>query len=294
VIVLVILVNSQTKVVVQGITGKEGSFHTKQMLEYGTNVVAGVTPGKGGTKFLDSIPVYDTVKQAVSEKDANTSIIFVPAPFAKDAMLESINAGLKLVITITEHIPPLDTWKAVSHAKRKGVTLIGPNCPGVISPGLAKVGIMPARVFIKGNVGVVSRSGTLTYEVAYRLTQSGIGQSTVVGIGGDPIVGTTFTQILELFERDQDTKAVVMIGEIGGDAEERAAEYIGANMSKPVVAYIAGVTAPQGKRMGHAGAIISGTEGTAQAKIDALKSVGVKVASVPNEIPKLVKEALSR
>jgi len=290
----VILVNSQTKVVVQGITGKEGSFHTKQMLEYGTNVVAGVTPGKGGTKFLDSIPVYDTVKQAVSEKDANTSIIFVPAPFAKDAMLESINAGLKLVITITEHIPPLDTWKAVSHAKRKGVTLIGPNCPGVISPGLAKVGIMPARVFIKGNVGVVSRSGTLTYEVAYRLTQSGIGQSTVVGIGGDPIVGTTFTQILELFERDQDTKAVVMIGEIGGDAEERAAEYIGANMSKPVVAYIAGVTAPQGKRMGHAGAIISGTEGTAQAKIDALKSVGVKVASVPNEIPKLVKEALSR
>ncbi len=293
-IVLVILVNSQTKVVVQGITGKEGSFHTKQMLEYGTNVVAGVTPGKGGTKFLDSIPVYDTVKQAVSEKDANTSIIFVPAPFAKDAMLESINAGLKLVITITEHIPPLDTWKAVSHAKRKGVTLIGPNCPGVISPGLAKVGIMPARVFIKGNVGVVSRSGTLTYEVAYRLTQSGIGQSTVVGIGGDPIVGTTFTQILELFERDQDTKAVVMIGEIGGDAEERAAEYIGANMSKPVVAYIAGVTAPQGKRMGHAGAIISGTEGTAQAKIDALKSVGVKVASVPNEIPKLVKEALSR
>jgi succinyl-CoA synthetase, alpha subunit len=281
-------------VVVQGITGKEGSFHTKQMLEYGTNVVAGVTPGKGGTKFLDSIPVYDTVKQAVSEKDANTSIIFVPAPFAKDAMLESINAGLKLVITITEHIPPLDTWKAVSHAKRKGVTLIGPNCPGVISPGLAKVGIMPARVFIKGNVGVVSRSGTLTYEVAYRLTQSGIGQSTVVGIGGDPIVGTTFTQILELFERDQDTKAVVMIGEIGGDAEERAAEYIGANMSKPVVAYIAGVTAPQGKRMGHAGAIISGTEGTAQAKIDALKSVGVKVASVPNEIPKLVKEALSR
>lgn len=289
-----ILVNSQTKVVVQGITGKEGSFHTKQMLEYGTNVVAGVTPGKGGTKFLDSIPVYDTVKQAVSEKDANTSIIFVPAPFAKDAMLESINAGLKLVITITEHIPPLDTWKAVSHAKRKGVTLIGPNCPGVISPGLAKVGIMPARVFIKGNVGVVSRSGTLTYEVAYRLTQSGIGQSTVVGIGGDPIVGTTFTQILELFERDQDTKAVVMIGEIGGDAEERAAEYIGANMSKPVVAYIAGVTAPQGKRMGHAGAIISGTEGTAQAKIDALKSVGVKVASVPNEIPKLVKEALSR
>ncbi|PSN84639.1 succinate--CoA ligase subunit alpha [Candidatus Marsarchaeota G2 archaeon ECH_B_SAG-F08] len=291
---MVILVNSQTKVVVQGITGKEGSFHTKQMLEYGTNVVAGVTPGKGGTKFLDSIPVYDTVKQAVSEKDANTSIIFVPAPFAKDAMLESINAGLKLVITITEHIPPLDTWKAVSHAKRKGVTLIGPNCPGVISPGLAKVGIMPARVFIKGNVGVVSRSGTLTYEVAYRLTQSGIGQSTVVGIGGDPIVGTTFTQILELFERDQDTKAVVMIGEIGGDAEERAAEYIGANMSKPVVAYIAGVTAPQGKRMGHAGAIISGTEGTAQAKIDALKSVGVKVASVPNEIPKLVKEALSR
>lgn len=291
---MAILVNEETRVLVQGITGREGSFHAKQMMDYGTKVVAGVTPGRGGTRVLDSVPVFDTVSEAIEQTGANTSIIFVPAPFARDAMLESITSSLKLVVTITEHIPPRDVWKAVELASKKGVRVIGPNCPGVISPAKAKVGIMPARVFSKGKIGVVSRSGTLTYEIAYRLTTAGFGQSTVIGIGGDPIIGTGFIDVLEMFEKDVETDAVVLIGEIGGDAEERAASYIKTSMTKPVVAYVAGRTAPPGKRMGHAGAIVSGTEGTADAKIRAFDDAGILVASTPREIPALLRSALQR
>lgn len=291
---MTILVDKESRVLVQGITGKEGSFHARQMMDYGTRVVAGVTPGRGGTKFLNSVPVFDTVSEAVEQTAANASIIFVPASFAKDAILESIASGLKLIVTITEHIPPRDVWRAVEFASRRGVRMIGPNCPGVISPSKAKVGIMPARVFSQGRIGVVSRSGTLTYEVAYRLTSAGLGQSTVVGIGGDPIIGTSFIDVLEMFERDQETDAIVLIGEIGGDAEERAASFIKRSMTKPVVAYIAGRTAPPGKRMGHAGAIVSGTEGTADSKIRAFGEAGIPVASTPREIPEILNGALQK
>jgi succinyl-CoA synthetase alpha subunit len=288
---MAILIGKESKVVVQNITGREGSFHAKQMLDYGTRIVAGVTPGKGGVKFLDKIPVYDTVQEAIRETGANTSIGFVPAAFAKDAALEAVESGVAITVLITEHIPPFDTWKVVNYATRKGVRIIGPNCPGLISPGKAKVGIMPSSVFSAGKVGVVSRSGTLTYEVAFQLTKAGLGESTVVGIGGDPIVGTGFTDILELFEKDRETEAIVLIGEIGGDAEEKAAQYIQKNISKPVVAYIAGRTAPPGKRMGHAGAIVSGSEGTAVAKTSSLESAGVRVALTPDQIPRMIEES---
>lgn len=291
---MAILIDENTRVVVQGITGREGSFHAVQMKQYGTRVVAGVSPGKGGTTVLDSIPVYDTVEQAVKQAGADTSIIFVPAPNALDAALEAVDAGLKLTVIITEHIPPADTWRIVNHAERRGTVIIGPNCPGVISPGKSKVGIMPAAVFKPGPVGVVSRSGTLTYEVSLKLTRAGLGQSTVVGIGGDPIVGTGFREVLEMFEKDDQTEAVVLIGEIGGDAEEKAAAYIKQHVSKPVVAYMAGRTAPPGKRMGHAGAIVSGTEGTIEAKTKAFNEAGVPVAKTPSEIPSLVAAALHR
>ncbi|MEM3670975.1 MAG: succinate--CoA ligase subunit alpha [Thermoprotei archaeon] len=289
---MAVLVNERTKVVVQGITGKQGSFHAEQMVRFGTKVVAGVTPGKGGSTVFGSIPVFDLVEEAVKERGANTSVIFVPPAFAMDAVKESAEAGVELIVVITEHIPPLDTWKAISYASKRGSRVIGPNCPGVASPGSSKVGIMPNTIFKPGKVGVVSRSGTLTYEVALQLSAAGLGQSSVVGIGGDPVVGTGFTEVLAMFEEDADTQAVVLIGEIGGDSEEKAAEYISRELSKPVVAYVAGRTAPPGKRMGHAGAIVSGTEGTAQTKIAAFESAGVKVASKPSEIPGLVLKAL--
>lgn len=290
---MAILVDENTRVIVQGITGREGSFHTKLMLEYGTKIVAGVTPGKGGME-VHGVPVYDTVEEALREHpEANTSIVFVPARFAPDAVYEAIDAGLRLVVVITEHIPVHETMRFVNYAKQKGTVIIGPNCPGVISPGKAKVGIMPGRVFTPGPVGIVSRSGTLTYEIAYMLTRSGIGQSTVVGIGGDPIVGMTFTEVMELFERDPQTKALVLIGEIGGDMEERAAKMIEeGRFTKPVVAFIAGRTAPPGKRMGHAGAIIMMGTGRYEDKVRALEKAGARVARSLSEIPKLVKEAL--
>jgi len=291
---LAILVDEKTRVIVQGITGREGSFHAEQMRKYGTKIVAGVSPGKGGSTVLGDIPVFDTVKQAVDSTDANTSIIFVPAPNALDAALEAVDAGLELIVIITEHIPPADTWRAVSYAARRGSRIIGPNCPGATSPGKAKVGIMPATVFRAGAVGVVSRSGTLTYEVSLQLTKSGLGQSTVVGIGGDPIIGSDFEDVLEMFEKDQQTEGVVLIGEIGGDAEEKAAAYIRRHMSKPVVSYMAGRTAPPGKRMGHAGAIVSGTEGTIEAKTKAFEEAGVRVAKTPSEIPSLILAAMHR
>jgi succinyl-CoA synthetase alpha subunit len=290
---MAILVDENTRVIVQGITGREGSFHTKLMLEYGTKIVAGVTPGKGGME-VHGVPVYDTVEEAVREHpEANTSIVFVPARFAPDAVYEAIDAGLKLVVVITEHIPVHETMRFVNYAKSKGTIIIGPNCPGVITPGKAKVGIMPGRVFMPGPVGIVSRSGTLTYEIAYALTRNGIGQSTVVGIGGDPVVGMTFTEIMELFEKDPQTKALVLIGEIGGDMEERAARMIEeGRFTKPVVAFIAGRTAPPGKRMGHAGAIIMMGTGRYEDKVRALEKAGAKVARSLSEIPRLVREAL--
>ena len=289
---MAILVNNKTKAIVQGITGTQGSFHTKLMLEYGTKIVAGVTPGKGGQE-VHGVPVYDTVKEALSEHDANASIIFVPAPFAKDAVLEGINAGLELIVVITEHIPIKDTIQMVEVAKRNNVNIVGPNTPGVITPGECKLGIMPGHIFKRGPIGIISRSGTLTYEIASNLTKAGLGQSTCLGIGGDPIIGINFVEALEMFANDHETKAVVLIGEIGGDAEERAAEYIRKEFNKPVAAFIAGKTAPPGKRMGHAGAIISGRTGTAQSKIKALKDVGVHVVDRPREISEKLKEILS-
>jgi len=282
-----ILVNSNTKLLVQGITGREGRFHTKQMIEYGTNVVGGVTPGKGG-QWAEGVPVFDTVKEAVQATGANTSIIYVPARFAADAILEAAEAGLDLVVCITEGIPVLDMINVRYYLDHSSTRLIGPNCPGLITPGEAKVGIMPGHIHIPGHVGVVSRSGTLTYEVVYALTNKGIGQSTAVGIGGDPIIGTKFLDILEMFEADPQTEQVVMIGEIGGNDEEIAAEYIAEHMSKPVTSFIAGQTAPPGKRMGHAGAIISGGHGTAAEKIAALRAAGVEVARHPEEIAEIV------
>jgi len=272
-----IFVNKNTKVVVQGITGKEGSFHARQCISYGTKVVAGVTPGKGGMK-MDDVPVFNTVVEAKEKTGANCSLIFVPPAFAADAILEAIDAGMEVIVAITEGIPALDMLRVKNYLRGKNCRLIGPNCPGIITPGECKIGIMPGHIHKPGGpIGVVSRSGTLTYEVVYQLTQMGIGQTTCLGIGGDPIIGTNFIDALAAFEQDEDTKGVVMVGEIGGDAEERAAEFIKNNMTKPVVGFIAGLTAPPGRRMGHAGAIISGKKGTASAKIAALKEAGIAV-----------------
>lgn len=278
-----ILVNSETRVIVQGITGTHGAFHAKQMVEYGTKVVGGVTPGKGGQK-VDEIPVFNSVKDAVQATKADASVIYVPAKFAKDAILEAADGGIRLVVCITEGIPTLDMIEVKKKLADKPVRLIGPNCPGVITPGACKIGIMPGYIHKAGNVGVVSRSGTLTYEAVWQLTNLGIGQSTCIGIGGDPVLGTHFIDCLELFEKDPGTQAVLMIGEIGGEAEEKAAEFISKKMKKPVVAFIAGQTAPPGKRMGHAGAIISGGSGTAADKIKTLRGLGIPVADSPAEI----------
>ncbi|MFN2389914.1 MAG: succinate--CoA ligase subunit alpha [Actinomycetota bacterium] len=287
---MAILIGDQTRLVVQGLTGREGSFHAGRNKEYGTDLVAGVTPGKGGTD-VDRVPVFDTVAEAVRATGANTSMVFVPARFAADAVLESYDAGIEVIVAITENIPAMDMARTVGYLRRGGgSTLVGPNCPGLISPGKANVGIIPGEICSTGPVGLVSRSGTLTYQIIHELTQRGIGQSTCVGIGGDPIPGSDFIDILELFNADDETELVVFVGEIGGDAEERAATWVEANMSKPVVAYIAGLTAPPGKRMGHAGAIVSGSAGTAQAKIDALEAVGIKVGKNPTEVAELVAE----
>lgn len=283
-----ILVDKDTRLVVQGITGREGAFHTEQMIAYGTNVVAGVTPGKGGGWAVGNVPVFDTVREAVEATGANVSIIYVPARGAPDAILEATDAGIGLVVCITEGIPALDMLKVKAYLDRTNSRLIGPNCPGLITPGEAKVGIMPGHIHTRGSVGVVSRSGTLTYEVVYALTLRGIGQSTAVGIGGDPINGTSFVDVMQLFENDPETRQVVMIGEIGGTDEERAADFIASRMTKPVTAFIAGQTAPPGKRMGHAGAIISGGRGTAADKIAALTAAGVRVARHPAEIAEMV------
>jgi succinyl-CoA synthetase alpha subunit len=288
-----ILVNNQTRLLVQGITGREGSFHTGQMVEYGTNVVAGVTPGGLG-KEVHGVPVFNTVSDAVAKTDANTSIIYVPAPFAADAIYEATDAGIELIICITEGVPTLDMVGVYHYVKQAGARLIGPNCPGLITPDEAKVGIMPGYIHERGPVGLVSRSGTLTYEVVNALTQAGLGQSSAVGIGGDPIIGTNFIDVLELFQNDPETEAIVMIGEIGGSDEEQAAEFIKKNVTKPMVGFIAGQTAPPGKRMGHAGAIISGGEGTAAAKIKALEAAGVKVADTAAGVADIMAEQMKK
>jgi succinyl-CoA synthetase alpha subunit len=284
---LSVLVGTDTRLLVQGITGREGEFHTRAMLQYGTNVVAGVTPGRGGQE-LAGVPVFNTVAEAVDSTGANASIIFVPAPFAADAMREAAAANIPLIVTITEGVPVLDMVPLYHYMRDRGIRLIGPNCPGLISPGKAKVGIMPAQIHQPGSVAVVSRSGTLTYEIVEALTRHGYGQSTGVGIGGDPIVGTSFVDVLEQFAADPQTKAIVLIGEIGGSEEERAAEYIRDHVRKPVVAFIAGRTAPPGRRMGHAGAIISGTSGTAAEKIASLERAGVRVAASPAQSAALI------
>ena len=286
-----VLVDKNTRLIVQGLTGKEGTFHALQMRDYGTNIVGGVTPGKGGTTH-EGFPVFNTVAEAVKEAGANVSVIYVPPPFAADAIMEAADAGVALVVCITEGIPTLDMVNAYQYVKARGVRLIGPNCPGVISPGKCKVGIMPARIHLEGNIGVVSRSGTLTYEAVGQLTALGLGQSTCIGIGGDPIIGTSQRDALELFNNDPDTHAVVMIGEIGGSAEEEAAEYVKANMTKPVVGFIAGQTAPPGRRMGHAGAIIAGGKGTAAEKFAAMEAAGIHIVKSPADIGAKVKEVL--
>src|SRR5271169_3452460 len=286
-----VLVDKDTRLIVQGITGREGSFHAQQMLDYGTKVVAGVTPGKGGTEHL-KVPVFNTVAEAVKATRANVSVIFVPPPFAADAILEAMDADLPLVICITEGVPTLDMVRVAAALKNSSTRLIGPNCPGIISPGKCKIGIMPGSIHKQGNVGVVSRSGTLTYEAVGQLTHLGIGQSTCIGIGGDPIIGTSFLDSIQLFNADPDTHAIVMIGEIGGNAEETAAEYIQANVKKPVVGFIAGQTAPPGRRMGHAGAIISGGAGKAEDKMKAMKAAGITVCASPAEIGEKVKSRL--
>lgn len=283
-----ILIDNQTKVIVQGITGRDGSFHTQMMLDYGTKVVAGVTPGKEGQRVAD-VPVYGTVARAVQATGATASVIFVPAKFAADAIREAADNGISLVICITEGVPVLEMVSLYHELRQKNVRLIGPNCPGVISPGECKIGIMPAQIHKPGSVGVISRSGTLTYEIVYNLTQSGLGQSTCLGIGGDPIVGTGFIELLEMFEADPDTDAVVIIGEIGGQEEEKAAAYIQSSMHKKVAAFISGRTAPPGKRMGHAGAIIAGGKGGAEAKVAALRRAGVTVVDRPDQIPDAIK-----
>ena len=287
-----ILVDKNTRLIVQGITGREGEFHARQMLEYGTKVVGGVRPGRGGEWAVDGqVPVFDTVKEAVETTGANAWISYVPARSAPDAILEAADAGVPFLVCITEGIPVLDMIRVRAYLDQKGTRLLGPNCPGIITPGQCKVGIIPGHITMPGNIGIVSRSGTLTYEVVYALSMRGMGQSTCVGIGGDPINGTSFIDVLEMFEEDPLTDQVVMIGEIGGNDEEKAAEFISTQMSKPVVSFIAGRTAPPGKRMGHAGAIIEGGAGTAEGKIAALEAVGVRVASHPEEIPRLVAEA---
>ncbi len=288
---MAILVDDGTRLLVQGITGREGAFHTGRMLESGTNVVAGVTPGKGGQDH-DGVPVFNTVREAAEETGANASVIFVPPPFAADAVFESLDSGMKTICCITEGIPVHDMMRVADFMANKDATLIGPNCPGVLSPGKANVSIMPRDIFAPGRVGVVSRSGTLTYQIVNELTQRGIGQSTAVGIGGDPIIGTNFIEILGKFEEDPETDCVVMIGEIGGNAEQLAAEYVQSEMRTPVVAYIAGFTAPEGKTMGHAGAIVSGGESTAEAKSEALRGAGIRAATNPSEVAELVAEAL--
>jgi succinyl-CoA synthetase alpha subunit len=286
---MAIILDNDTRLVVAGLTGSEGRFHGLRNRAYGTNLVAGVTPGKGG-QDVDGVPVFDTVAEAVDEAGANTSLVFVPARFAVDAIYEAVDAGIGTVICITEHVPAHDMLRAYTYFRGKGTTMIGPNCPGVLSPGKANAGIIPAEIFSEGSVGLVSRSGTLTYQIGHELTQLGLGNSTIVGIGGDPIVGLGFIDVLERFEADPETDLVVMVGEIGGDEEEKAAAYIGAHMSTPVVAYIAGFQAPPGKTMGHAGAIISGSSGTAQAKKEALEGHGVRVGRSPTEVAQMVAE----
>jgi succinyl-CoA synthetase alpha subunit len=289
---LSVLVDKSTRLVVQGITGKEGTFHTKQMVEYGTNVVAGVTPGKGGTKH-EGIPVFNTVADAVKEANANASVIYVPPPFAADAIMEAADAGIPLVVCITEGIPALDMVKVKEYLADKQTRLIGPNCPGVISPGKCKIGIMPGHIHREGRIGVVSRSGTLTYEAVGQLTALGLGQSTAIGIGGDPIVGTTHTDALALFQADDETDGIIMIGEIGGTAEEEAAAFAKEHVRKPIVAFIAGQTAPPGRRMGHAGAIIAGGKGTAAEKMKALEEAGINVVKSPADIGAAMRDMLS-
>jgi succinyl-CoA synthetase alpha subunit len=287
-----VLVHQSTKLLVQGITGRDGSFHARQMIEYGTRVVGGVVPGKGGQTFEDSVPIFDTVAEAVEETGADASVIYVPPAFAADAIYEAADAGLALIVAITEGIPVLDMTRVIPFVKERGARLVGPNCPGLISPGRCKVGILPGQICEPGPVGVVSRSGTLTYEVIHHLTGAGIGQSTCVGIGGDPIIGTSFIDCLSLFESDMETRAVVMIGEIGGTDEQEAAAFVHQEMGTPVVGFIAGQTAPPGRRMGHAGAIISGSEGTASEKMEAFRDHGIAVAKRPADIVGLVREAL--
>ena len=287
-----IFIDKNTTLVVQGITGRDGSFHTRQMIEYGTRVVAGVTPGKGGQMFDERVPIFNTVADAVRETGANTSVIYVPPLYAADAILEAADAGVSLIVAITEGVPVLDMTRVYPFVKEKGARLIGPNCPGLITPGRSKVGIIPGRICTPGNIGVVSRSGTLTYEVVYQLTRAGLGQSTCVGIGGDPINGTNFIDCLAAFEKDPETKAVAMMGEIGGTDEQEAADFVRNHMTKPVVGFIAGQTAPPGRRMGHAGAIISGSSGTAAEKIAAFKAAGMGVASRPMDFVELIKSKL--
>ena len=287
-----IFINNDTKLVVQGITGRDGSFHTKQMLAYGTKVVAGVTPGKGGQQFENAVPIFNTVAEAVQATGANTSVIYVPARFAVDAVFEAADAGVGLVVCISEGVPVLDMTRVMPFLKEKGVRLIGPNCPGIISPGQAKVGIIPGQICIPGPVGLVSRSGTLTYEVVYQLTRAGVGQTTCVGIGGDPIIGTNFIDCLQAFQDDPATRANVMMGEIGGTDEQNAAAFVKAKVKKPVVGFIAGQTAPPGRRMGHAGAIISGSSGTAAEKIAAFEAAGIAVMKRPMDVVELIKARL--
>lgn len=290
---MAIFIDKKTKLLVQGITGRDGSFHAKEMKKYGTNVVGGVTPGKGGTKIA-GIPVFNSVAEAVVKTKANTSVIYVPPPFAADSIYEAADAGIKTIICITEGVPANDMMKVYHYIKHRDIRLIGPNCPGLISPELSKVGIIPGNICKRGNIGVVSRSGTLTYEVIFALTAGGMGQSTCIGIGGDQVIGTNFIDVLEAFENDRSTKGVVMIGEIGGSDEEEAAKYVKKKMTKPVVGFIAGRTAPPGKRMGHAGAIISGSSGTAQDKVKALNKAGIPVATSPLELPALMAEKLKK
>ncbi|MDB4916316.1 MAG: sucD [Gemmatimonadetes bacterium] len=287
-----IFIDNSTTLIVQGITGRDGGFHTRQMIEYGTKVVGGVTPGKGGQKFDDTVPVFNTVAEAARETGANTSVIYVPPMYAADAMMEAADAGIKFIVCITEGVPVLDMTRVYPFVKEKGARLLGPNCPGLITPGQSKVGIIPGRICTPGNIGVVSRSGTLTYEIVYQLTRAGMGQSSCVGIGGDPINGTNFIDCLDAFEKDPNTHAVAMMGEIGGTDEQEAAEFVAKHMTKPVVGFIAGQTAPPGRRMGHAGAIISGSAGTAAEKIESFEKAGMGVAKRPIDFVGLLRERM--